>query len=295
VAADSSSNNSYRYALLGIIGLVALVAIFLIFRISGPLSVTLPSETLSGKADSAITQTFTITEGQTKNVTLEGVEYEVTGIAIIPHDESPKDAVIISVNGEYSYKIYEGSTKLLHGIKVRVDGIGEGMATITMFQTTNPVIDPNPNNRFGVFDTLSLSQGKLYTIAGTDYQVTLTAVSSAPGVRTARFSVNGVSTSDAKVGDTVHAAGATITIQDIVRSPTKTFVSYVVGVPPISCGAQDGQNTFCRGTSACCGGSCVALPTCAGKPNGPVFTCGQRAMYCCNQQLTFGTTCGGSQ
>jgi hypothetical protein len=285
-----SSGSPYRYALLGIVGLVALVGVFLMLRLGAPL--TIPEKTLAGHVFATVEQPFSIIEGQVKEVNVAGVDYTIVGVAVIPPDESPRDAVILRINNGLTGKIYEGQTKLQHGFTVKVESIEEGIAAITLQPSTSSVVDP-PAGKFAAIDMFTLQEQKLYTIAGVDYQVNLTAVSAKPAPATATFKVNGLESSAIGVGQTIVVNNITITVNEIVRSPTKTLVSFSLGAPAMSCGSFDGQNMFCRGASACCGGSCVALPSCVGKPNGPVATCGQRQMYCCNQVLGFRASCSG--
>ncbi len=51
-------------------------------------------------------------------------------------------------------------------------------------------------------------------------------------------------------------------------------------------GAADGMTPLCRGPDACCGGLCTQLPSCGGRPDGAVSTCGARQLYCCAGKLS---------
>lgn len=76
--------------------------------------------------------------------------------------------------------------------------------------------------------------------------------------------------------------------------PDENTAGYAMRSPAgetAACGPRDGQTLSCHSEQACCGGQCVVLPSCEGKQDGPVFTCGARQMYCCHGQLTLRSDC----
>lgn len=77
--------------------------------------------------------------------------------------------------------------------------------------------------------------------------------------------------------------------------PEENTIGQVVRLPvqddEALCGDRDGQTLSCHSERACCGGQCVVLPTCEGEPDGPVFTCGARQMYCCHGALSLQSLC----
>jgi hypothetical protein len=91
------------------------------------------------------------------------------------------------------------------------------------------------------------------------------------------------------LGDTFTAqGGTTITLVKIpLTEPANTQAGFFISEEFEACGELSEQNDVCRGSKACCSGSCVSLPTCAGVADGPVMTCGERQMYCCGGDLTF--------
>lgn len=102
----------------------------------------------------------------------------------------------------------------------------------------------------------------------------------------------GMAGEDGEVGSPASEDGAA---GDASASGEDTDPAPFIG-PPVSsasyyCGPKAHQPYFCNGGRACCGGDCVELPSCEGKPNGPIYSCGVRQMYCCHGSISLMPQC----
>lgn len=86
------------------------------------------------------------------------------------------------------------------------------------------------------------------------------------------------------LGNTLPYGSTTLTLARVGTASA----GFIFDTNTVACSfPRDGQSNSCRGGSACCGGTCQELPTCGRRPDGPVFLCGQRQMYCCGGELGF--------
>ena len=265
---------NYQFILVGIVGLVALVAVLILIQ-------GFPSadRNLAGQTSYYRAPTFSIEEDETDTLNVQGVDYEVTAFAVFPPDHTGQPSAILVVNGEVTTRLYPGVLRKLGGVTVQIDTI-EGKTVNYYLVRSLGQPQPFPGD---LFDYLTAGETKTYTIGAYDYAVELNTVDDG---RKAHLRIN-----DAEFalspGQTGYMPGATITMFDTAQgSQHRSVASFYITQEEEVCGATDGQTLSCRGSRACCGGICKPLPTCAGKPDGPVESCGARPMYCCYGQLS---------
>jgi len=268
---------------------VALVAIVIILK-----SDEMPSfstENLFGRAAEKPAPYIEVTlkEGETETLSLGSDEFSVTAVAVVASDWTGKPSAAFTLKDLFSYRVYEGGVASLATEPMRyaitVMDVVDDTVTIRIGATSLPPRVPPRLQDAIVMEDISLKDTRTYPL--NNQVVDLTFADYYSSVYTASFIVGGESaTAPLRIGMSGEAAGVVITLVDIFTTNAGKTIAIVNIAFSNSCGSIDAQTLTCRGGSACCGGTCRALPVC-GKRNGPVESCGARQLYCCDQVLTF--------
>jgi len=108
------SDARYAYVTLAIVGVVALLAVWFIVGAVGFSPFPSFDRNTAGAAFNDPTQ-HTVTEGEFITFTYQGVTYEVTGVAAVAPDHTGKASAILTVNGEWTGRLYVDNPRGLSG------------------------------------------------------------------------------------------------------------------------------------------------------------------------------------
>ncbi len=301
------SDARYAYVTLAIVAVVALLAVWLILGTSGLFPFTSKDRNTAGAAFNDPTQ-HTVTEGDFITVVYQGVDYEVVGMAAVAPDHTGKASAFLTVNGEWSGRLYVDNPHGFSGnIVVQVVAVQGDTITFLIWRPSTPLPGLPPVPQDTISETLIGNEIRTYTfpVLG-DVRVAVnpaTADQFAGNRLATTFLLNDVTTRPLHVGETDVVAQAAITLRDLaIRHDGKTVAAFYLtpaATAQNTCGARDEQTASCTGQFACCGGACQALPTCGRRLDGPVDSCLDRQLYCCTGELSFiacgvtpGPTCG---
>lgn len=275
--------NSYTYTLLGVVGLVAVVAVFIIIKLFST-QLELPQENTLGQTSVFIPPTFTLAEEGVQTYALEGTEHKVALIAVFPPDQSGRESALFTVDGVSSHRMYEDTSRVVGDVYLGLVEVGGTDAAFTIHRTAaHATAPPHLTDSLFTGSSAHYAKKRTYALAGTNHEIELESVQNSA----ARFIVNGALSPYIPIGSTSTVGQSTITVIDVAERESRPDMAvFILNAGTQACTQHNGQNSYCRGGSACCGGQCVQLPDCTGKADGPVFKCGDRQMYCCNKALS---------
>ena len=307
--------HSFFYVILGIAATLAIVSILFLTGVTMPHglpSIPMPTDTLSGRVVGDVGSSFNdsnnndsnnnssqsnssnqpatvvgimLHEGETKVISLAGIDYDVTAVAVVAPDTTGKPSGVLTVNGVWTYRMYNATSKVIASsqkVRVTVTAITSDAMTVSLSTTSDPVTSLPAAK---LINALSTGEEKTFALDGYDATVRFAFFSSAK--QTGTFVVNSISTQDLTLGQTGIASNVAITLQDLYTRHDGTTVAVILIEKATSCGVIDRQTATCRGSAACCGGVCTPLVSCENMPDGEAPSCGARQMYCCNGKLGF--------
>jgi hypothetical protein len=206
----------------------------------------------------------TLKDGETKTYTMNGMDYEITGVFIDSFHHTAKFAV----NGQVTSALAVGQSQVIWEEKItlleNMVNQREGLATFCLAPTTElPPLEICPAIDDSFFKD---GETKTFTVNGKDYEITAVLISA--GQDTAKFSVNGVLTKDLGVGVSDNIGPVSMRVLELMANEREglvrlclTFTSSTCGDGIIQTGEQcEGNMTldcgyvnraFTRGTATC--------------------------------------------
>lgn len=178
--------------------------------------------------------TDTLKDGETKTYTINGIDYEITGVFIDSHDHTAK----FSVNGVMTKALTISEYAITGDTKLMVSEImanqREGMVTFCFAPTTEPENYPYTCEQGGVIDSLRNQETKTYTLNGLDYEISPVFITS--DQYRAKFSVNGLFTKELTNGESVIVDLANLRVLEVLSNEREGMVTFCLSAVSNVCG-----------------------------------------------------------
>ena len=280
-----AENDKYVYALLGIVSIVVIVGLL------STVDKSSRQENILGLAGEILPPdaAVEILLGQTINA--DDKLHAITLDYVLPEDGSKTTAVILTIGDKRTPRISVLEDVTVNGVHVAVDAVFTKSARLVLSSGAQDTLPITPE--YATADTLDLGTEKTYYPSTGTYRfasqpatVKIEEITPISSEATVKLSINKEPAMILKVGETAKFEPFVITINDIYRGQPTSAVAFYLSYDMIACINVDASQTkTCRGNNYCCNSQCVVM-NCSKQPNGPVNTCGDRTMYCCNGEFS---------